>query len=98
MSTTPVPRSRSRPARHTCGNCCVTAPVLNCGTRVRREWLEPRDAADRSVPGFGGPNARAGSADGQAALRLHAVIAVIAFVLCAFVSGIFFWMGTPVLG
>ena len=57
-----------------------------------------RDAADRSVPGFGGPNNRAGSADGQSALRLHAVIAVIAFVLCAFVSGIFFSMGTSVLG
>jgi high-affinity Fe2+/Pb2+ permease len=56
------------------------------------------DAADQSVPGFGGPNDRAGSPDGQAALRLHAVIAVVAFVLCAFVSGIFFWMGTPVLG
>ena len=56
------------------------------------------DAADRPVPGFGGPNDRAGSPDGQAALRLHAVIAVVAFALCAFVSGIFFWMDTPVLG
>jgi len=54
--------------------------------------------ADRSVPGFGGPHNRASSQDGQSALRLHAGIAVVAFVLCAFVSGIFFWMGTPVLG
>jgi Flp pilus assembly protein TadB len=52
------------------------------------------DGADRSVPGFGGPNNRAGSRDGQSALRLHAGIAV----LCAFVSGIFFWMDTPILG
>jgi Flp pilus assembly protein TadB len=56
------------------------------------------DGADRSVPGFGGPNNRAGSRDGQSALGLHAGIAVVAFVLCAFVSGIFFWLGTPVLG
>jgi Flp pilus assembly protein TadB len=54
--------------------------------------------ADRSVPGFGGPKSVAGAPDGQAALRLHAGIAVVAFVLCAFVSAIFFWLGTPVQG
>ena len=71
----------------------------SASARVRRGMARHSSGgADRSVPGFGGPNDRAGSRDGQAALRLHAVIAVIAFVLCAFVSAIFFWMGTPVLG
>jgi hypothetical protein len=48
-----------------------------------------------SVPGTGG--APISSRDGQQALRLHAGIAVIAFVLCAFVACVFFWLGSLVL-
>jgi Flp pilus assembly protein TadB len=51
---------------------------------------------DHSVPGTGG--APANTRDGQQGLRLHAGIAVVAFVLCAFVTGVFFWLGSPVLG
>jgi Flp pilus assembly protein TadB len=51
---------------------------------------------DPSVPGTGG--APASTEDGQQGLRLHAVIAVIAFVLCAFVAVVFFWLGSAVLG
>jgi protein-S-isoprenylcysteine O-methyltransferase Ste14 len=53
-----------------------------------------------SVPGFGGPVAeQASTRDGQQALRLHAGISVVAFVLCAFVAVVFFFsLGSPVLG
>jgi Flp pilus assembly protein TadB len=56
-----------------------------------------RTPAERQhlVPGTGGTPAD--THDGQQALRLHAGISVIAFVLCAFVAGVFFWLGTPVL-
>jgi hypothetical protein len=57
---------------------------------------EHRSSRDEpSVPGTGG--APVSSRDGQQALRLHAGIATIAFVLCAFVTGVFFWLGSPVL-
>ncbi|HEY0811880.1 MAG TPA: hypothetical protein VGE11_01260 [Pseudonocardia sp.] len=49
-----------------------------------------------SVPGTGGTPAS--THDGQQALRLHAGIAVIAFVLCAFVAVVFFWLEAPVPG
>jgi Flp pilus assembly protein TadB len=52
------------------------------------------DIGDRPVPGFGGPTSDERTHDGQAALRLHAGIAAIATVLCAFVTGIFVWLGT----
>jgi Flp pilus assembly protein TadB len=59
----------------------------------------PEKTARHSVPGFGGPvPEQASTPDGQQALRLHAGISVVAFVLCAFVSGVFFWLGSPVLG
>ncbi len=48
----------------------------------------------RSVPGIGGASSDERSADGQQALRLHAGISVVAFVLCAFVCGIFIWLGS----
>lgn len=51
-------------------------------------------SADRPVPGAGA--APASSADGQRALRLHAGIAVVAAVLCAFVTVVFFMLGTVV--
>jgi Flp pilus assembly protein TadB len=57
---------------------------------------EERTSPGHAVPGTGG--APAETRDGQQALRLHAGIAVIAFVLCAFVAGVFFWLGSPVLG
>jgi hypothetical protein len=54
--------------------------------------------SSRSVPGAGGPASDARTPDGQSALRLHAGIATIAFVLCALVTVIFFLEGAPVLG
>lgn len=48
------------------------------------------------MPGTGG--APASTADGQQGLRLHAGIAVIATILCAFVAVVFFWLNTPILG
>jgi len=51
-------------------------------------------SANRSVPGIGGAPSDERSADGQQALRLHAGISVVAFVLCAFVCGIFVWLGS----
>jgi Flp pilus assembly protein TadB len=54
--------------------------------------------ASRAVPGIGGPGHDARTADGQSALRLHAGIATIAFVLCALVTVIFFLQGATVLG
>jgi Flp pilus assembly protein TadB len=51
------------------------------------------------VPGFGGSvPEQASTRDGQQALRLHSGISVVAFVLCAFVAVVFFWLGSPVLG
>lgn len=47
-----------------------------------------------SVPGFGGGDAT--TRDGRQALRLHEIIAIIAFVLCAFVTVVFVVLGTPV--
>ena len=52
----------------------------------------------RSVPGAGGPAGDARTPDGQSALRLHAGIATIAFVLCTLVTVIFFLEGVIVLG
>ena len=54
----------------------------------------PDDIGSRPVPGFGGPTSDERTSDGQSALRLHAGIAVIATVLCAFVTGIFVWLDT----
>jgi Flp pilus assembly protein TadB len=51
---------------------------------------------DPSVPGTGG--VPSSTREGQQGLRLHAVISVIAFVLCAFVAVVFFWLGSVVLG
>jgi hypothetical protein len=51
-----------------------------------------------SVPGAGGPAGDARTPDGQSALRLHAGIATIAFVLCTLVTVIFFLEGETVLG
>jgi Flp pilus assembly protein TadB len=50
---------------------------------------------DLKVPGFGGGDAS--TRDGRQALRLHEVIGVIACVLCAFVAGVFVYLGSPVL-
>jgi Flp pilus assembly protein TadB len=58
----------------------------------------PHRLTGRSVPGVGGPGADPHTADGQSALRLHAGIATIAFMLCTLVTVIFFLMGTIVLG
>jgi Flp pilus assembly protein TadB len=52
----------------------------------------------RSVPGVGGRAHDARTADGQSALRLHAGIATIAFILCTLVTVIFFLLGATVLG
>lgn len=49
---------------------------------------------NRRVPGIGGAPSDERSADGQQALRLHAGISVVAFVLCAFVCGVFVWLGS----
>ena len=46
--------------------------------------------------GIGGPGADEGAPDGQAALKLHRGISVIAFVLSAGVTGIFILEGTMV--
>jgi Flp pilus assembly protein TadB len=51
------------------------------------------DIGSRPVPGFGGPTSDERTRDGQAALRLHARIAAVATVLCAFVTVIFVWLG-----
>jgi Flp pilus assembly protein TadB len=51
------------------------------------------DTGSRPVPGFGGPNSDERTSDGQSALRLHAGIAAVATVLCAFVTGIYVWLG-----
>jgi len=50
------------------------------------------DIGSRPVPGFGGPTSDERTRDGQSALRLHAGIAVVATVLCAFVTAIFVWL------
>jgi hypothetical protein len=52
----------------------------------------------RSVPGVGGRAGDATTVDGQSALRLHAGIAVVAFVLCTLVTVIFFLQREMVLG
>jgi Flp pilus assembly protein TadB len=52
--------------------------------------------SERSVPGIGGPGSVESAPDGQSALRLHAGIATIATILCAFVTGIFAWLGALV--
>jgi hypothetical protein len=52
----------------------------------------------RSVPGVGGPAGDASTPDGQSALRLHAGIATIAFMLCTLVTVIFFLQSAIVLG
>ncbi|MEK6441292.1 MULTISPECIES: hypothetical protein [unclassified Pseudonocardia] len=52
--------------------------------------------SERSVPGIGGPGSVESAPDGQSALRLHAGIATIATILCAFVTGIFVWLGAIV--
>lgn len=51
-----------------------------------------------SVPGAGGPAGDARTPDGQSALRLHAGIASVAFVLSTLVTVIFFLEGVTVLG
>jgi hypothetical protein len=50
----------------------------------------------RGVPGIGGPDADEGAPDGQSALKLHAGISVVAFVLCVGVTAIFILEGTMV--
>ncbi|WP_345611509.1 hypothetical protein [Pseudonocardia adelaidensis] len=50
------------------------------------------------MPGVGGPGHDARTPDGQSALRLHAGIAAVAFVLCTLVTVIFFLQGATVLG
>jgi hypothetical protein len=50
----------------------------------------------RGVLGIGGPDADEGAPDGQSALKLHAGISVIAFVLCVGVTAIFIFEGTMV--
>jgi hypothetical protein len=50
----------------------------------------------RGVLGIGGPDADEGAPDGQSALKLHAGISVIAFVLCVGVTVIFILEGTMV--
>ncbi|GAA1239385.1 hypothetical protein [Pseudonocardia alaniniphila] len=54
--------------------------------------------SSQSVPGAGGPAADARTPDGQSALRLHAGIATVAFVLSTLVTVIFFLEGQIVLG
>jgi Flp pilus assembly protein TadB len=60
--------------------------------------MERKDIShgEGAVPGTGGAPVSTG--DGQQGLRLHAVIAAIAFVLCAFVAVVFFSMGSVALG
>jgi len=53
-----------------------------------------RTGDERPVPGVGGPFSDERSADGQSGLRLHAAIASIAAVLCAFVTVIFVRLGS----
>ena len=48
----------------------------------------------RTVPGTGGPGPDEASVEGQRALRLHAGIAAIAVIFSAFVSWIFFRLGS----
>ena len=52
----------------------------------------------RSVPGVGGPGGDARTPDGQSALKLHARIATVAFVLSVLVTVIFFLQSVIVLG
>lgn len=51
-----------------------------------------RSGDARPVPGIGGSDER--SIEGQSALRLHAGIAAVATVLCAFVTAIFVSYGS----
>lgn len=44
---------------------------------------------DRHVPGIGGPDSTDAGTEGQAALRLHAKICVVAGILSAFVTVLF---------
>jgi hypothetical protein len=52
----------------------------------------------RFVPGVAGRAGDASTVDGQSALRLHAGIAAVAFVLCTLVTVIFFLQREMVLG
>jgi Flp pilus assembly protein TadB len=71
---------------------CFGPQAFGYPTCMEREHMS-RD--ETPVPGTGG--APANTREGQQGLRLHAVIAVIAFVLCAFVAIVFFWLGSVVL-
>ncbi len=65
----------------------------NHGTDTAAENLR---RTGRGVPGIGGPDADEGAPDGQSALKLHAGISVVAFVLCVGVTAIFILEGTVV--
>lgn len=65
----------------------VPAPMAKWGHLHFSSW---------SVPGAGGPDTH--TPDGRGALRLHAGIASIAFVLSTLVTVIFFLEGVTVLG
>lgn len=57
------------------------------------ETDDRRIGDEPTVPGVGGPGAEVSSADGQRGLRLHAGIATVAVVLCAFVAWVFIGLG-----
>jgi len=54
-----------------------------------------RSVNERPVPGA--PDTTENTVDGQRALRLHAGIAIVAVVLCAFVAAVFLKLGVLVL-
>ena len=53
-----------------------------------------RTGDEPTVPGVGGPGGQESAADGQSGLRLHAGIAAVATVLCAFVTWVFLRLGS----
>lgn len=58
------------------------------------ETADATPAPHSRRPLVGGPGYDLASADGLSTLRLHAGIAMIATVLCLFVTGIFVYLGT----
>ncbi|MGI8815933.1 MAG: hypothetical protein ACR2G2_11845 [Pseudonocardia sp.] len=61
-----------------------------------RRQVDVPQARVRTLPGVqaSAPDTTEDTVDGQRALRLHARIAVIAFMLCVFVTGVFYWLGS----
>lgn len=60
--------------------------------------MPERAEREHSVPGFGGRDGGfSNTRDGQSALKLHAGIAVIATLLCLFVTGIYVYLDVLIL-